>query len=181
MRVLERSSHAKLSYREVGATRSGALPTGYRLDRYERRLGVQEGLFENAVDALRSWQGHIGAGVRIVPDGAKVETDSTVLFVLRTMGLWAIAPCRVVYVDAEASRFRFAYGTLPGHPERGEVAMTISHEDTGSVVARIESFSRTVDLLARAAAPLTRAVQKRVTNRYLDALAAASAPAAGTT
>src|SRR5207302_1469378 len=109
-------------------------------------------------------------GVRVFPDGATVEPDSAVLFVLRMMGLWAIAPCRVVYVATEPSRFAFAYGTLPGHPERGEVAMSISRDDTGAVTARIESFSRTVDPLARAAMPLTRLLQKRVTARYLEAL-----------
>ena len=172
-RVLEKSKHAELSYEEVGATKGTPLPAGYRVDHYKRRLGSDEGSFERAVDALRRWQGHVGAGVRIFPDGTTVEIDSTVLFVLRTMGLWAVAPCRVVYVVDEPSRFCFAYGTLPGHPERGEVAMTVSRED-GDVVARIESFSRTVDPLARAASPLTRVIQKRVTNRYLEALATAS-------
>lgn len=172
-RVLEKSREAKLSYAEVGATKSRPLPAGYRLDYYERRLGSEEGRFESAVDALRRWQGQIGAGVQIFPDGATVEIDITVLFVLRTMGLWAVAPCRVVYVVDEPSRFCFAYGTLPGHPERGEVAMSVSRDD-GDVVARIESFSRTVDPLARAASPVTRVIQKRVTNHYLEALATAS-------
>ena len=174
-RVLEKSRRAELSYEEVGATQGTPLPAGYRLDHYERRLGSEEGRFERAVDALRRWQGHVGAGVRIFPDGATVEIDSTVLFVFRTTGLWAIAPCRVVYVVNEPSQFGFAYGTLPGHPESGEVAMIVSRDDAGSVAARLESFSRTVDPLARAASPVTRVIQKRITNRYLDALAAASA------
>jgi len=179
-RALETARRAELSYEEVGATRSGSLPAGYRLDRYERRLGSDEDLFERAVAALRNWQAHLGAGVRIFPDGATVEIGGTVLFALRATGLWAIAPCRVVYVVDEHSSFRFGYGTLPGHPERGEVAMSVSREDNGNVVARIASFSRTVDPLARAASPLTRVIQKRVTKRYLEALAAASArPPAG--
>lgn len=176
-RVLEKSRRAELSYEEVGASKGTPLPAGYRHDHYQRRLGFEEDRFERAVDALGRWQGHVGAGVRIFPDGATVEIDSTVLFVLRATGLWAVAPCRVVYVVDESSRFCFAYGTLPGHPERGEVAMTVSREDAGSVVARIESFSRTVDPLARAASPVTRVIQRRVTNRYLEALAAASAAA----
>lgn len=172
-RVLDKSRQADLSYSEVGATKNPTLPAGYRVDHYERRLGSEEGRFERAVDALRRWQGQIGAGIRIFPNGATVEMDSTVLFVLRTIGLWAIAPCRVIYVIDEQTRFGFAYGTLPGHPERGEVAMIVSRED-GDVVARIESFSRTVDPLARAASPVTRVIQKRVTSRYLGALATAS-------
>lgn len=173
-RLLQQSRQGTLSYPEAGATRSGSLPAGYRLDHYERRLGSDPGLFERAVSALRNWQGHIGAGVRVYPDGAIVEPDSTVLFVLRTIGLWVIAPCRVVYLENEPSRFAFAYGTLPGHPERGEVGMTVHRDESGVVTACIESFSRTVDQLARVGLPATRLVQKRITARYLAALANAA-------
>jgi uncharacterized protein (UPF0548 family) len=135
--VVERSRQTNLTYPEVGATRSGSAPAGYRLDYYERLLGSDQGLFESGVLALRAWQGQTGAGVRVYPDGATVEPDSTVLFILRTMGLWAIAPCRVVYVETEPSRVRFAYRTLPGHPEQGEVAMSVGRDDSGAVTARI--------------------------------------------
>jgi uncharacterized protein (UPF0548 family) len=165
-RVFAASERAEVTYDEARA--------GYRLDHYERRLGTGEGLFERAVEALRHWQSHIGAGVDVFPHGATVEDGGTVLFVLRAFGVWTIAPCRVVYVREEPSRFSFAYGTLPGHPERGEVTMTVSRGDAGTVTARLDSFSRTVDPLARAALPLTRIVQKRVTSRYLQALAAAA-------
>jgi uncharacterized protein (UPF0548 family) len=159
-----------LSYPENSATRTAELPSGYRIDRYERRLGIDDGRLERAFDALRHWRGHLGAGVRIYPDGATVEAGETVLFVVRTLGLWAVMPCRVVYTVEGGSSFRFAYGTLPGHLERGEVAMSIERGDGGEVVARIVSFSRTVSPLARAAGPVARRVQTRITNGYLDAL-----------
>lgn len=169
----EAAAEAEVTYPEVGATKNGELPSGYRLDRYERRLGSGDGVFERAVEALRTWQGHLGAGVDVFPSGARVVTGGTVVFVLRAFGLWTVSPCRVVYVVDEPSRFHFAYGTLPGHPERGEVAMSVSRNDGGDVTARVVSFSRTVDPLALAALPLTRLVQKGVTSRYLDGLAAA--------
>jgi uncharacterized protein (UPF0548 family) len=81
----------------------------------------------------------------------------------------------VVYVVDEPERFAFAYGTLPGHPEMGEVAFRIERDDKGDVFFRIVSFSRTVDPLARAASPVTRRIQQRVTRRYREAIAAASA------
>lgn len=98
-----------------------------------------------------------------------VEESTTVLFVVRTLGLWSILPCGVVYITADESRCSFGYGTLPGHLERGEVAMCVARED-GAIVARIESFSRTVHPLARAVAPLSRRLQTRYTNGYLDSL-----------
>jgi uncharacterized protein (UPF0548 family) len=172
-RALAAARAAEPTYPEVGATRSGQLPAGYRLDRYERRLGSKEGRFEGAVGALRRWQGQIGAGIRVLPAGATVEAGGTVLFVVRTVGLWSILPCRVVYVVEDESRFSFGYGTLPGHLERGEVEMTVAREE-GEVVARIVSFSKTVDPLARAAGPVSRRFQMLFTAAYLEALERAS-------
>lgn len=172
-RLLGEAKTTAPTYPEVGATRSGRLPCGYRHDRYERVLGRGEEVFDRAVAALRSWQAQIGAGARVFPDGARVGAEDTVVLLLRAAALWAALPCRVVYVDDDPHRFAFAYGTLPGHPERGEVAFAI---DGGGdrVVFRIVSFSRPVDPLARLGSPLARLIQRRVTNRYLDALAEAS-------
>jgi uncharacterized protein (UPF0548 family) len=169
-RALEDASTAEFTYPEVGATRTGELPDGYRIDRYERSLGAGNGRFGRAVAALRHWQAHIGAGVRIYPTGAMVETGKPVLLVARTLGLWSVLPCRVVYTVESGSWFILAYGTLPGHLECGEVAMDVERAEDGEVVARILSFSKTVDPLARAAAPLARRIQTRITNGYLDAL-----------
>jgi len=173
-RALENARDAAFTYPEVGATRTAELPDGYRVDRYERSLGSADGCFERAVAALRLWQAHIGAGVRIYPPGATVETGGPVLFVVRTLGLWPVLPCRVVYTVESESWFAFAYGTLPGHLECGEVAMSVERGDGGEVVARILSFSKTVDPLARAAGPVARRFQTRFTNGYLDALETAS-------
>jgi uncharacterized protein (UPF0548 family) len=151
------------------------LPVGYRIDRYERRLSADASVFARAADALRTWKAHVGADVEIVPKDARVTVGASVLFVIRTAGLWAVAPCRVVYVVDERDRFTFAYGTLPGHPEQGEVAMIVERDEVGAVVFRIVSFSRTVDRLARIGAPVTHRIQRRLTNQYVDALAAASA------
>jgi uncharacterized protein (UPF0548 family) len=174
MRLLAEARSAAPTYPEVGATREARLPAGYRHDGYERRLGRGEDVFERAVNALRAWQAQVGAGVEVVPEGAWVGDGETVALLIRANGLWAAMPCRVVYVDEGAEGFAFAYGTLPGHPEKGEVAFRIEREQGGEVVFRIVSFSRTVDPLARLGSPVTRRLQQRVTERYLDAIAAAS-------
>jgi uncharacterized protein (UPF0548 family) len=173
-RLLANAKAADLSYAEAGATRNSPLPAGYRLGRYERPLSSNEGVFERAVRALRGWKAHVGAGVEIVPDDAHVTVGQTILLVIKTAGFWAAAPCRVVYVVDDPNQFSFAYGTLPGHPEQGEAAMIVERNETGSVVFRIVSFSRAVDPLARLGSPFTRLIQRRVTNRYLQALATAS-------
>jgi len=170
-RLLAEAKAADLSYAEVGATKCPSLPAGYRLDRYERQLGSDETFFERAAEALRDWKAHVGAGVEVVPDGARVAVGNTVLLLVKAAGLWAIAPCRVVYVVDQPNSVSFAYGTLPGHPEQGEAAMIVERGNLGGVVFRIVSFSRPVDALARLGSPVTRVIQRRVTSRYAQALA----------
>jgi uncharacterized protein (UPF0548 family) len=174
-RLLSEARDAAPTYPEVGATRAPQLPTGYRHDHYECRLGLGDAVFGRAVAALATWRAHIGAGAEVFPRGARVDDTSTVVLLLRLSGLWATLPCRVVYVDESSQRFAFAYGTLPGHPETGEVAFRIERSDADEILFRIVSFSRTVDPLARLAAPITRRLQQRVTMSYLRAIAEASA------
>ena len=85
-------------------------------------------------------------------------------------GLWTVAPFRVVYVVEEPDSFRFAYGTLPGHPERGEASFAVTRNDDDEVFLRLASFSRPVDPVARLAKPLARRIQRRYTLGYLAAL-----------
>jgi len=99
-----------------------------------------------------------------------VEDGGTVLLLIGVGPLHAVAPCRVVYVVEEPDEFSFAYGTLPGHPERGEVAFTVRLDASGTVTFHVHSFSRAVDPLARLGAPLARRLQQRVTRGYLTAL-----------
>lgn len=174
-RLLAEAKAAAPTYPEIGATRAGHLPAAYRHDRYERRLGSRDDVFEPAVTALRAWHAQIGAGVELFPQGARVDDEDTVVLLIRALGLWVTLPCRVVYVDEAPERFAFAYGTLPGHPERGEVRFAIERDGAGAFVFRIVSFSCTVDPLARLGSPFTRRLQQRVTERYLDVIATAAA------
>jgi uncharacterized protein (UPF0548 family) len=117
------------------------MPSGYRHDRYEASVGDGVGALERAGAALLAWQAHVGAGVEVFPPESRVESGATVVLLLRA-GLWAPAPCRVVYVIEEPNEVGFAYGTLPGHPECGEAAFTLSRRDGGQVVIVVRSFSR---------------------------------------
>ena len=40
-----------------------------------------------------------------------------------------VVPCRIVSVFKEVDSFGFAYGTLPGHPERGEESFVLERRD----------------------------------------------------
>lgn len=89
------------------------------------------------------------------------------------VGLWPWdVPCRVVYVVDEPTRKGFAYGTLPGHPERGEEAFLVEYRDDDSVWLVIRAFSRPASWIFRAGYPLVRLMQAIYTGRYERALTA---------
>ena len=80
------------------------------------------------------------------------------------------APVRVVYVIDEPVRKGFAYGTLPGHPESGEEAFIVKLHTNGDVTFAITAFSRPRTFLTRVGGSVGRAIQSRVTNRYLRSI-----------
>jgi uncharacterized protein (UPF0548 family) len=166
--MLARAEDAPYSYPEVGATR-GDFPSGYHADRFSIELGSEPDAFDRGVMGLRRWEAQRGAGARVVPGGAEVVPDRTVLVALAFPLMTMVAPCRVVYVTDETDRFGFAYGTLAGHPERGEESFHVIRTETGTRF-EIGAFSRPVHPFARIGAPIGRFLQRRVTNRYLQAL-----------
>jgi hypothetical protein len=72
----------------------------------------------------------------------------------RHFGLWSLNACRIVYViEEEASLLKcygFAFGTLPGHVERGEERFTVEwHRAYDSVFYEVFAFARPAHPLAR--------------------------------
>jgi uncharacterized protein (UPF0548 family) len=154
----------------VGGTR-GELPTGYRHDRFEIRLGTGPDAMAAGAEGLRRWECHRHAGIAVWPDRAPIEEGTTVaLGVTPLPGVHALFADRIVYVVEEPHRFGFGYGTVAGHPERGEEAFIVEGDDDGSVWLRLTIFSRPEHALARLGAPVTRAVQLRATRAYLEGL-----------
>ena len=68
-------------------------------------------------------------------------------------------------------RFGFAYGTLPGHAERGEERFLVewSHEDD-SVFYDVLAFSRPNHLLAWLGYPFARILQRRFARDSKEAM-----------
>jgi uncharacterized protein (UPF0548 family) len=158
------------TYEDIGATlHGGDLPPDFRHDRYELELPTRADGFARAVEGLRSWAPHVGAGLTVEPDRLP-PVGSTVAVAAPVGPLTAIAVCRVVAVVDEPDRYGFAYGTLPGHPERGEEAFVVEHADS-RLVFRIVAFSKPAEVLARLGGPVTRRIQRTTTTRYLQGLA----------
>jgi uncharacterized protein (UPF0548 family) len=79
-------------------------------------------------------------------------------------------PARVVYVIDEPDRKGFAYGTLPGHPERGEEAFVVERRADDSVWLVIRAFSRPSNAFFWVTYPALRMMQAIFTARYERAL-----------
>jgi uncharacterized protein (UPF0548 family) len=160
---------AELTYREHGATR-GALPAGY--DHVHRDVSVGRGraAFDRAVDGLFGWQMHRGAGMAVTASEPTAAPGVVVALRVGWGPVRLLVPCRVVYRVEEPARRGFAYGTLPGHPERGEEAFLIELRPDGDVRLVIRAFSRPASVIARVGGPLTRKVQALYTDRYIRAL-----------
>ena len=169
-RIATEAKLLELSYDDVGMTTrpSTAMASPFRFDRWTIDLGGDAETFEPACEALRTWQAHRGAGARVFPD-APLAIDETVVVALGFPGFTAIAPCRIVWVIDDADNFGFGYGTLCGHPERGEESFVVRRR-SGRVTFEIVAASRPAGLLPRIGAPVTRLIQKRMANRYLHAL-----------
>ncbi|GGM27254.1 DUF1990 family protein [Micromonospora yangpuensis] len=146
-----------LTYPHVGATRTGALPAGWRHVRHRVRLPA--GSFATAGAAVLSWRLHRAAGIRIDADGPRAAPGVRVTSGLGVGPLRLRAPCEVVWSAADAHRAGFGYGTLPGHPATGEEAFVVSRDDTGRVWFEVIAFSRPQSRLMRAAGPAGRAFQ----------------------
>ena len=158
------------SYSEVGATQIVA-PAGYTVDHNRIKLGEGETTYKRAVSALQDWK-HFDLGwVKIVPAGVPIEVGQIVVMQARTLGLWWLNACRIVYVvnenDEFKARFGFAYGTLPNHVECGEERFTIEWHNDNSVWYDIYAFSRPQHLLVRLAIPYARLLQKRFARNSL--------------
>jgi uncharacterized protein (UPF0548 family) len=158
-----------LTYAEVGAT-AGALPPGYRHVRAERVIGRGRAAFERAADALLAGEVQRRAGAVIRLSETPITVGTSVRMLLRVGPLSFRAPAIVVWAERTEDRCGFAYGTLPGHPERGEERFALELTASGAVVFRITAFSRPGRWFTRVGAPLARLVQRRMTRRYLAAL-----------
>jgi uncharacterized protein (UPF0548 family) len=162
-----------LTYGPVGVSAMAEPPPGYRLDRWTRPLGQGGHVFDRAVDALRTWRVHEGAGL-VVQAAGPPTLDRVVAMAAPLPVGWVEVVCRVVDVVDEPDRFGFTYGTLSIHPEQGEESFTVVRAHDGTIVFEIVAASRPRHFLARAVPPVAHRLQMAATNRYLAAMLSAA-------
>jgi uncharacterized protein (UPF0548 family) len=160
------------SYVEVGKTR-GAPPSGYDLDHHRIELGRGEEVFQLAMEALRGWRMFQCDWVTLCWPDVPISPGEVVGVLIRAYGLWSLNACRIVYLVDEhrpIRRYGFAYGTLPGHGERGEERFLIEQGDDGVVRYDLYAFSRPRHWSVRLGYPLARRLQERFARCSLQAM-----------
>lgn len=160
------------SYGHVAATLDPDVdPTG---NRYERQvtLGAGEAAFTAARAALRVWVPQRSLGASVSPPGVAPDLGETVVLGLGFGPLRVAVPNRIVAVVDERTRYGYAYGTLPGHPEHGEELFLVETHDDATVTFTIRVDARPAPGLRHlgfAIGPL----QRLALRRYLAAVAGA--------
>lgn len=105
------------------------------------------------------------------PSGAElVRPGDTAILRLGWRALSIREPVRIVQVVEEARTRGFVYGTLPGHPLRGEESFIVEFTDDDAVWLVIRSFSRPANILWWATTPILRVAQLVFLRRYERAL-----------
>ena len=170
---------ARFTYPEVGLTRSldgVVLPDGYRVIDQTWVVGSGRTQYDAATECLLTLGMQRRAGLSVRSGPTRVAPDSEFTLGIGIGPFRLAAPCRVVYTIEEADRTGFAYGTVEGHPESGEVRFELSLDGDDAVRLRIASFSRPATWLARLSGPIGRRLQDLTNRRYLAAIEAACAP-----
>lgn len=151
-----------LNYPGVGATANspGQWPGGFRALRVSSRVGCGDADFAVAAHALMAWRLHRAAGVRFGTDALRAAPEVEVTVGLGVGGLLVHAPCRVVWTVEQERRTGWAYGTLPGHPVRGEEAFVVVQDEDGTVRLEVLAFSRPAVWFTVAMGPLLPVFQR---------------------
>jgi len=170
--LLTESASASLTYEPIGASLDETIvvPGGLERRRWAAELDGDEA-FDRAVQAVKAWGVHRGAGLLVEADGELAVGTNVAMCAPLPVG-YVDVTCRVVVVIDEVDRYGFAYGTLPVHPERGEESFVISQTNAVATFT-IRAVSRPAHPLARLVPRVADALQHRAAERYLAAMAAA--------
>lgn len=169
----KRLAAGRLDYPGVGATENGRPPAGYPYLVSQAYLGDGLAVYRRVAQGILTWELQRRSGLRVRAESDVVKPGTRVVSGFGVGPFRINAPCEVVWVrrpvpgDGPQSA-GFGYGTLPGHPARGEEAFEVEIDDTGQVFLKITAFSTPSNWFYRTGGLVTRAAQRHVTSRYIE-------------
>jgi uncharacterized protein (UPF0548 family) len=169
----EKAAAGALNYPGIGGTENGLVPAGYA--RVLERVLIGNGMevYQRVAAGILAWELQRRAGLRVRADSPVAVPGARVVSGFGAGPFRLNAPCQVVWVREPAptgvpQSAGFGYGTLPGHPARGEESFEVEITGSGEVFLRIQAFSKPANWFYAAGGLVTRAAQRYVTSRYIE-------------
>ena len=162
----------ELNYPGIGSTEHGQPPEGFPCVVTRAYLGDGPALYRRVAQGILTWQLQKRSGLRVRTDSAVVVPGARVVSGFGVGPFRINAPCEVVWVhrpvpcDGPQSA-GFGYGSLPGHPVRGEESFEVEVDGQGRVFLKITAFSRPSNWFYAAGGAVAGRAQRHVTSRYI--------------
>ncbi len=167
-----RIASGELNYPGIGLTEHGRWPPGFNRVQVRTRVGEGIETYRRVAEGLLRWEIQRRSGLRVRAETRTVLPGSRIVSGFGVGPFRINAPCEVVWVrDPVAGpgpqSAGFGYGTLPGHPERGEEAFEVTIDEAGAVTFAVTAFSRHANWFYAAGGAVAVRAQRCITYRYL--------------
>jgi uncharacterized protein (UPF0548 family) len=168
-----RIAAGELNYDGIGATEHGPLPPDLESVTTRADLGEGQALYRRVAHGILAWQLQKDAGLRVRAESGTVLPGTRVVSGFGIGPFRINAPCEVVWVrpplPGEGPQSAgFGYGTLPGHPVRGEEAFEVEIDGGGRVAIKITAFGTPSNWFYAAGAVVADWARGRITSRYIE-------------
>lgn len=169
----KRLARGELNYPGVGFTEHGQSPEGFRLLVSQTYLGEGVAVYRRVAQGILGWELQRRSGLRVRTESDVVVPGARVVSGFGVGPFRINAPCEVVWVHppqpgGAPQSAGVGYGTLPGHPERGEEAFEVEIDAQDRVSLTITAFSRHANWFYTAGGALARRAQSLITSRYIE-------------
>ena len=168
-----RLARGELNYPDIGATEHGGSPPGYRKVASRTYLGEGAAAYHRVAEGILAWELQRRSGLRVRTESDVVVPGARVVSGFGVGPFRLNAPCEVIWVHRPApgggpQSAGFGYGSLPGHPVRGEESFVAEIDAQGRVFVNITAFSRPSNWFYAAGGALARRAQRLMTSRYIE-------------
>jgi uncharacterized protein (UPF0548 family) len=168
--VLAAQSKLAVAYSPSGMFKRPHTLWGFKETGGSVMVGHGQRVFDTATQNIKRWRVHECAGLTVTPRGAEVRESADVILLMKLPIGYVTVSCRVVSVTQSKDQWGFTYGTLPHHVERGEELFSVTMAPDGTVTFTVRAMSRPGHFLTRVGAPVAQIIQRRATDKYLQAM-----------
>ena len=169
----KRLAQGELNYPGIGSTEDGPPPEGFPCLVTQTYLGEGLATYGRVAQGILTWELQRRSGLRVRTESDVVVPGARVVSGFGVGPFRLNVPCEVVWVHRPVpgggpQSAGFGYGSLPGHPVRGEESFEAEIDAQGRVYLSITAFSRPSNWFYAAGGALARRAQRLMTSLYLE-------------